>query len=79
MIQMFVTITCDKCIKQHHILVSKEDFRETVGGYPKKAAEFIHSSKWKDLPDDKHLCPKCIKGYSKLVDEIDKLKYEYWR
>jgi hypothetical protein len=78
MIQNFCIITCDKCLTQHKVLISKEDFQETVGGQPRKVWEAVKISNWKDLPDDKHLCPDCRKGWDVMASKVNDIKREYW-
>jgi hypothetical protein len=78
MLQYFTIVTCDRCINQISVQINKESFTETIGGMPKVAWDYIHKNKWKDLPDDKHICPKCKKSWADMNNQVKKIKREYW-
>ena len=78
MIKNFCVITCDKCLKEHNLQVTREDFRKTIGGNPNTVFYFLHNSKWEDLPNDRHLCPDCVPGWEEMVGECTKIRHIYW-
>jgi hypothetical protein len=78
MLQYFSTITCDKCLKQLKIRITREDFHNTVGSIPAATYNSIRENDWVDLPGDKYLCPTCTESYNKMMDRCDKIKQEYW-